>query len=61
MNSKAYYAGFEDRDVLMAVNGRDIGLATHAGAMRLIEEAGENLDVTVIRSALLQYKSQNHQ
>lgn len=49
VNSKAYYAGLEDGDILMAVNDRDIGLATYTGATRLIEEAGDNLYVTVIR------------
>lgn len=53
VNSKSYNAGLLEGDVIMACNDENLRLASHHLAMRMIERAGDNLTLTVLRLVIL--------
>ena len=49
MNSKSYYAGLEEGDIITHVNGKDLRLSSHANAMQMVEAGGDNITIVILR------------
>lgn len=49
VNSKAYNAGLDEKDIITYVGDKDVSCLKHKDVMRAVEQGGDNLTLTILR------------